>query len=140
MQSNDTDIDRMSYQTWQTVQNIVESPLDRTAPYFKYILSAYLYYTSRLAVPGRAYDSDEYGMLALGGSAHVDIMDVEVAISRMSDAAKDDAYDWTMGSSQEQVAEWRKMGRGDTRDRSGISRRRDRLAEEISAGDAQKVA
>lgn len=125
MQSNALDMDRMSYQTWQKVQAVVESPLDRTPTYFKYVLSAYMYFTSRLAVPGRAYDSDEYGMLAIGGSAHTDIMDVEVAIARMSDAAKDDAYEWTLGSSQEQVAEWRKMGRGE------LSERRTNLVSEL---------
>lgn len=131
--------DRASYQTWVKVQQVVESPLDRVSAFWKYVMSAYLYYRSRLAVPGRAYDSDENGMLALGGSAHCDVMDLEVVVGRMSDEAKGDAYDWTLGSSQEQVAEWRKMGRGGSR--QTLSRKRNELVEEIAAEvNEQKAA
>lgn len=131
MQSNDP-TDRVSYQTWQKVQQVVESPIDRTGAFWKYVLSAYLYYRSRLAVPGRAYDSEESGMLALGGSAHTDVMDLEVKLARMSDEARGDAYDWTMGSSQERIAHWRGLV-GPKRHQSTISRRRERLVEELAS-------
>lgn len=125
--------DAASYQAWVKVQQVVESPLDRVGTFWKYVMSAYMYYRARLLVPGRAYDSDESGMLAIGGSAHVDLMDLDVVVGDMSDEAKGDAYDWTLGSSQEQVAEWRKMGRGGS-GQSTVSRRRTRMVEEIASG------
>lgn len=127
--------DRASYQTWQAVEAAVVSPLDRTAAFWKYVLSAYHYFRSRLAVPGRAYDSDEHGMLAIGGSAHVDVMDLEVKLQGMSDDARGLAYEWTLDSSQEKVAEWRRMGRGYSQ--PTVSRRRKGLIENLSADDGE---
>lgn len=127
-----TEVDRISYRTWQTVQQTVESPLDRVGAFWKYVLSAYCYYRSRLVVPGRAYHSDADGMLAIGGSAHCDVMDLEVVVAAMSAEARDDAYEWTLGSSQEQIAHWRGLI-GPKEHRSTLSRRRDRLVEEIAA-------
>ena len=139
MPSNAEADDRVSYQTWVKVQQAVESPLDRVGSFWKYVLSAYMYYRSRLAVPGRAYDSDEHGMLALGGSAHTDVLDLEVHLGRMSEEARAMAYDWTLGSSQEKVVEWRKMGRGGSR--QTLSRKRNELVEEIAvAVNGQEVA
>lgn len=125
--------ERVSYQTWVRVQQTVESPLDRVGAFWKYVLSAYLYYRSRLAVPGRAYDSDDSGMLALGGSAHADVMDLEVVLAGMSDEARKDAYAWTLGSSQERIAQWRGlMGPGRGNSQQTISRRRNQLAEDVA--------
>lgn len=136
MPSTNTDAsDRASYETWQIVQQTVESPVDRTAAYWKYVLSAYAYYRSRLFVPGRAYDSDESGMLAIGGSAHCDVMDLDVIVGGMSPEARKDAYEWTLGSSQERIAQWRGLI-GPREHRSTISRRRDRIVDEL----AQKAA
>lgn len=135
MPSNVESDDRVSFETWQRVQQTVESPVDRVGPFWKYVLSAYLYFRSRLAVPGRAYDSDESGMLALGGSAHCDVMDLEVKLATMSDQAKADAYEWTLGSSQERIAHWRGLigpKRGNSQ--PTISRRRNDLAEKIAVG------
>lgn len=121
----------MSYQTWVKVQQTIESPLDRIGPHWKYVLSAYLYFRSRLFVPGRAYDSEEHGMLSIGGTAHCEVMDLDVKLSRMSKQAQRDACDWMLGTSQERIAEWRKMGRGESQ--SSISRRRSRLIEDLES-------
>lgn len=131
MNASNEETDRVSYQTWQKVQQTVESSMDRTPSFWKYVLSAYLFYKSRLAVPGRAYDSDEHGMLAIGGSAHADVMDLELYIGRQSAETRTEAYDWTLDSSQEKVSEWRKMGHGISQ--QTVSRRRNRIVEDAAA-------
>jgi hypothetical protein len=123
--------DRISYQSWQAIQAAIDTPIDRTPPYWKYVMSAYLYFRSRLAVPGRAYDSEEHGMLAIGGSAHADIMDLEAFLAAEDDETRREAYDWTLDSSQERVSYWRGMGRGNSR--QAISRRRNDLANEMGS-------
>ena len=96
------------------IEHLITSPLDRTPAYYKYLMSAYLYYEARLAVPGRAYDTDDVGMLALGGSAHCDLMDLEVWLTRADDRTRETALAWALDASPEQVAYWRGLGRGHT--------------------------
>ena len=127
--------DRISYQTWQVVQAHVESPLDDTPAFWRYVISAYPYYRSRLFAPGRAYDTEEDGMLAIGGSAHCDVMDLDVKLHGMSAQARRTAVTWMMDSSPDDVAYWRKLGRGIST-RTEYRRRNDlldRLAQESRA-------
>jgi len=129
MNSSDND-DRISYQTWQTVQATVETSLDRTPSFWKYVMSAYPYFKSRLFVPGRAYDSDEHGMLAIGGSAHADCMDLDVYLATQSKETQDAAIEWMGDASQEKVAYWRGFGRGNSQ--PSVSRQRSRIAEKVA--------
>lgn len=115
MQPSADAIDRVSYQTWQIVQAQVESPLDRVGNYWRHIISAYPYFRSRLLAPGRAYDSEEDGMLAIGGSAHCDVMDLDVKLGGMSAEALQTAVEWMDDSSHETIDYWRKLGRGSSR-------------------------
>jgi len=93
--------------------------------YARYLISAYGYYRSRLLVPGRCYEDDNHGMLAVGGSAHLDIIDLDIYMSRQGDADKKEVMDWARGSSLEQVAYWRGLGKNSA---STIKRRRDKIA------------
>lgn len=94
--------------------------------WFKYLLSAYNYYRSRLLVPGRSYEDGDNGAIAIGGAAHCDLMDLEVWLGAQPAAARREAIDWAMDTSLEQVAYWRGMGRSSA---STIMRRRNRLVE-----------
>lgn len=120
--------DRVSYQAWQAVEAVVSSPLDRTGPYWRYVISAYPYFRSRLYVPGRAYDSDEHGMLAIGGSAHCDVMSLDVYLVGQSKEVQDDAIKMMDESSAEQTSYWRGMGRG-----NAASRRQKQVVDDIAA-------
>lgn len=127
-----------SYRLWQVAQSVVASPMDRTSPYYKYLLSAYHYFRSRLTGPGRAYDTDDTGMLAIGGSAHCDLMDLDVWLSRQDDATRRTAYEWTLDASQEKVAYWHNYARGYSR--QSVQRQRQGVADDATAEiDGQKV-
>ena len=123
--------DAASYQAWVKVQQVVESPLDRVGDFWRYVLSVYPYFRSRLVVPGRAYDTDEDGQLAIGGSAHCDVMDLDVKLAGMSDLARQTAHEWTLDSSPEQVAYWRGMGRGNSQ--RSMGRRRAELLDDLES-------
>lgn len=123
-------MERSSYQAWQAVEAVVGSPIDRTGPYWRYVISAYPYFRSRLCVPGRAYDSEEHGMLAIGGSAHCDVMSLDVYLASQSKELQDAAIEWMGDASQEKVAYWRGMGRGNSQ--QTISRQRNRLVREVA--------
>lgn len=129
------DLDRQSYQTWQRTQEIVTdmttSSLDRVADYWRHIIAAYPYFRSRLLAPGRAYDSEEDGMLAIGGSAHCDVMDLDVKLAGMSPQARQTAINWMDDTSPDDVAYWRKLGRGSSR--WTIQRRRNELIQKLDA-------
>lgn len=134
--TNETD--RLSYERWQVSQQTraivaehTESPLDRTSDYWRHIIAAYLYFRSRLFAPGRAYDSEDDGMLAIGGSAHCDVMDLDVKLGAASPEAKRTAVEWMLDSSPDDVAYWRKLGRG-VSVRSTYRRRTD-LVERLAA-------
>ena len=115
-----------SYRLWQIAQNVVYSPMDRTSPYWKYVLSAYHYFRSRLTGPGRAYDTDDTGMLAIGGSAHCDIIDLDVWLAQQADNVRLGAYEMTLDASQEKVAYWRNYARGYSR--QSVQRQREKIA------------
>lgn len=97
-----------------------------TSDYVRYVISAYPYFRSRLLVPGRCYEDDTHGMMAIGGSAHMDIIDLDIWLSSQSKSTMDEAVDWILGSSLEQIAYWRGFGKTH---KGTISRRRDRLAD-----------
>ena len=96
--------------------------------YARYIISAYAYYRSRLLVPGRCYEDDNHGMLAVGGSAHLDIIDLDIWLSKQNDQSIREAIDWARGSSLGEVSYWRGLGRSSA---STIKRRRDKIASKL---------
>lgn len=138
---NDVANDATSYREHLSIEAMLASPLDRTPPYMKYLVSAWPYYRARLGAPGRAYDIEDSGMLAIGGSAHCDLLDFEVWLSRQNGATKQEVYKWTMDSSPETIAYWRGFGRGHSP--RSIRRERDRIAtsasEALSASNAENV-
>ena len=115
--------DRREYRAYvqQLTGEIDLSPSD----YMRYVISAYAYFRSRLLVPGRCYEDNNHGTLAIGGSAHADIIDLDQWLSRQSPTTSIEALDWVRGSSLEQVAYWRGLGHGST-----IKRRRDKIIED----------
>lgn len=96
-----------------------------TSDYVKYVISAYAYFRSRLLIPGRCYEDDNHGAMAIGGSAHADVIDLDIWLSQQGKETIDEAVDWIKGSSLEQVAYWRGLGR---KNRGTISRRRKKIA------------
>jgi hypothetical protein len=119
------------------IESLITSPLDRTPSYYKYLMSAYLYYEARLAVPGRAYDTDDLGMLALGGSAHVDLLDLEVWLASADDRTRSEALTWALDASPEQVSYWRGLGRGHSP--RNVRRERESMAEQAAAGIGAEI-
>lgn len=99
--------------------------------YARYLISAYPYYRSRLLVPGRCYEDDNHGMLAVGGSAHLDIIDLDIYLSQSDSKSQQEALDWISGSSLELVAYWRGLGKASA---STVKRRRDKIAENAKLG------
>ena len=99
--------------------------------YARYLISAYAYYRSRLLVPGRCYEDDNHGTLAVGGSAHLDIIDLDIYLSGKGADAINEAIDWIGGASLETVAYWRSLGKSSA---STIKRRRDKLAKDAKIG------
>lgn len=99
--------------------------------YARYLISAYPYYRSRLLVPGRCYEDDNHGMLAVGGSAHLDIIDLDMYLSQKDESSQKEALDWICGSSLEMVAYWRGLGKSSA---STIKRRRDKITKNAKLG------
>lgn len=118
-------MDKQSYDEYlaQEASDTIESG---TSDYVRYVISAYPYFRSRLLVPGRCYEDDSHGMMAIGGSAHMDVIDLDMWLSEQSPETMDEALDWILGSSLEQIAYWRGFGRGH---KGTLSRRREKLAE-----------
>lgn len=98
---------------------------ERSDDYQKYVISAYPYFRSRLLVPGRCHEDDDHGSLAIGGSAHVDLIDLDIWLSKQNDLTRLEALDWINGSSLEQTAYYRGLGKSS---KSTIKRRRDKIA------------
>jgi len=124
--------DLLSYRRHQSIEQQFSSAIERGPAYQKFILSTYLYWRSRLSVPGRAYDLDDGGMLPIGGSAHCDLMDLDNFLSQQSDADRSVAYYWALDSSPEEVAQLRRS-RGYSR--SSMSRKRQVLAEKAASSE-----
>lgn len=118
-------LDKAAYRSY--VQNVDREIDDRSSNKQKYVLSAYNYYRSRLLVPGRNYADEDHGPLAIGGSAHVDLIDLDIWLSKQNVRVKREARDWTLDASLEQTAYWRGLG---PNSRSTIKRRRDKIAED----------
>lgn len=97
-----------------------------TSDYVRYVISAYPYFRSRLLVPGRCYEDDLHGTMAIGGSAHMDLIDLDMWLCTQSRETVDEAVDWILGSSLEQISYWRGFGKTH---KGTLSRRRDKLAE-----------
>lgn len=94
----------------------------KTPDHTRYVISAYMYFRSRLLTPGRCYEDDNHGNLAIGGSAHADVIDLDMWLAEQSEDTQREALDWALGSSLEQIAYWRGL-RGD----SGVRKRRKKL-------------
>lgn len=124
--------DRDAYTRWQAIEAAVVSPLDRTPAFWKALITAYPYWRSRLAAPGRAYDSEEHGQLPIGGSAHADVMDLDVYLGSRDQRTRDEAVAMMGDSSPESVAYWRGLGRGSSRTTQW--RRRNEIAEGAAGG------
>ncbi len=119
---NESHLDKRAYMEY-LAQNrqVVEETSDN---YQKYVISAYNYFRSRLLVPGRCYEDESRGMLAVGGSAHLDIIDLDIWLKKQQPETEMEFLDWSGGSSLEQTAYWRGLGKYSA---STIKRRRDKL-------------
>lgn len=104
-----------AYRRTPEIEAAAAHPLEYTPDWYKYMFSAYLYMRSRLLMPGRAYDTDETGMLSVGGSAHVDLLDIDVWLQAQPDETRMHALAWALDAGPEDVAYWRKLGRGYSR-------------------------
>lgn len=130
--SND---EQLSYRRHAAIESQFSSPIERGPAYNKYLLSAYLFFRSRLCVPGRAYDSEDAGMIAIGGSAHCDIIDLETFLSAQADQDRQVAYYWMLDSSLDEVAVLRRS-RGYSR--PTMTRKREELV--ARAADSMAAA
>lgn len=122
-------IDKVIYEEYVRETNL--SDFYGGSNYARYLISAYPYYRARLLVPGRCYEDDNHGMLAVGGSAHLDIIDLDVYLSQKDKPAQREALDWMCGSSLELVAYWRGLGKSSA---STIKRRRDKIVKNAKLG------
>lgn len=102
---------------------------EHVGDYFKYVISAYPYFKSRLLIPGRCYEDDNHGSMAIGGSAHADLMDLEQWLKGKDGNMREEILDWMRGSSLEQVAYWRGLGKNN---KGTISRRRSKIAQKAT--------
>jgi hypothetical protein len=94
------------------------------ADYTRFVISAYVYFRSRLLVPGRCYEDTHHGPLAIGGAAHADVMDLDRWLDKQNGDTLREALDWMRGSSLADVAYWRGLGHA-----SSVKRRRDKIVE-----------
>lgn len=118
------------YQTQQAIENLLDSAVEYTSDYRRYVILSYLYVRSRLGVPGRSYESEYSGMLPLGGPAHCDVMDLDRWLeAEDSDKLRRDVMDWMLDASPEQVAYYRGLSRIP---KSNLSERRSRIAKRAS--------
>lgn len=134
MAGNEVDqtADQQAYRNYQ-INEALHSSLEYTSDYRKYVIWSYLYVRSRLAVPGRSYESDFSGMLPLGGPAHCDVMDLDRWLEEEgTDKIRRDIIEWMNDSSPEQVAYYRGLSRVP---KQTISKRRNRLAEKATIFD-----
>lgn len=102
---------------------------DNSSDFQKFLISAYPYFRSRLLVPGRCHEDEDHGSLAIGGSAHLDIVDLDIWLSQQSDLVRLEVLDWVNDTSLEQTAYYRGLGKYS---KSTIKRRRDKIAENRS--------
>lgn len=117
-------LDRESYEIYlRTVNHSVQ---EQSSEYQRYVLSAYPYFRSRLFVPGRNHADEDSGSLAIGGSAHVDVIDLDIWLSKQPKHIVDEALVWMRGSSLEQAAYWRGLGKSSV---NRIKRDRDKIVE-----------
>src|SRR5574338_616288 len=123
-----SELDRRVYQDYlsETHKDYVGTHTD---DYTKYVISAYPYFRSRLLISGRCYEDDNHGAMAIGGSAHSDIIDLDIWLSRQTAETRVEALDWMSGSSLEQVAYWRGFARGH---KATVSRRMTKIARDIT--------
>lgn len=134
MRSTDNYMDRKAYEDYLSQQKrIVE---EHSSNYQKYVISAYAYFRSRLLVPGRCYEDESRGMLAVGGSAHLDIIDLDIWMKSQPSEAEEEFIDWASGSSLEQTAYWRGLGKYSA---STIKRRRDKLLKQKMEDENAKL-
>lgn len=117
-------LDKEAYQVYLRTAN--QGLQEQSQDYQRYVLSAYPYFRARLLVPGRNHADEDSGMLAIGGSAHVDLIDLDIWLAQQPADIREEALYWIRGSSLEQTAFWRGLGKSS---RSTIKRRRDRIAE-----------
>lgn len=114
--------DKEAYQVY--IRTLNQSVAEESNEYQRYILSAYPYFRARLLVPGRNHADEDSGMLAIGGSAHVDVIDLDIWLSKQSADVREEALHWIRGSSLEKTAYHRGLGKAS---RSTIKRRRDKI-------------
>jgi hypothetical protein len=117
-------LDKEAYQVY--LRTVNQGLPEQTKEYQRYVLSAYPYFRARLLVPGRNHADEDSGTLAIGGSAHIDIIDLDIWLEKQNADIREEALHWIRGSSLEQTAYWRGLGKGS---RSTIKRRRDRIAQ-----------
>lgn len=117
-------LDKLAYAIYQKKER--EEFNEYSTDYQRYVLSAYPYFRSRLLAPGRNHADEDSGSLAIGGSAHVNLIDMDIWLSRQPQQVREEALHWIRGSSLEQTAYWRGLGRSS---KSTIKRRRDKIAQ-----------
>jgi hypothetical protein len=129
-----TKLDQQAYQHYQRSAQVENN--EESTDYQRYILSAYPYFRARLLVPGRNHSDDASGSIAIGGSAHIDLIDLDIWLSKQSAKVRLEALYWIRGTSLEQTAYWRGMGKSS---RSTIKRRRDKIVRNL-AENATKLS
>jgi hypothetical protein len=117
-------LDKEAFQVYLRTLN--HSVQEQSNEYQRYVLSAYPYFRARLLVPGRNHADEDSGSLAIGGSAPVDVIDLDIWLSKQPAHIQEEALQWIRGSSLEQTAYWRGLGKAS---RSTIKRRRDKIVE-----------
>ena len=121
------ELDQNSYADFIVQQS---SPVPTTPTHYqKYVIAAYAYFRSRVLIPGRCYEDESRGALAIGGAAHLDIIDLDQWMDRQNRETNDEMLDWIGGATLEQVAYWRGLGKYSA---STIKRRRDKIASRMA--------
>lgn len=124
-------INQQAYRAFQVHEALLFSSIEYQSDYRKYVIRAYHYIRSRLYVPGRSYESENFGPLSIGGPAHCDIMDLDNWLSHQgSEKISQEVLEWMSDSSPEEVAHARGMVRIPLKDT--IKKRRQRIAQKTS--------
>jgi len=127
-----TTTDRQAYRAFQAQEALLSSSIDYQSDYRKYVVRAYHYIRARLLVPGRCYESEDFGPMALGSPAHCDVIDLDVWLTKQDNSRlSEDALDWMCDSSPEEVAHMRSLVRIPLKDT--IKKKRQRIIHRANA-------
>lgn len=120
-------VNRASYDQWSRIEAEILTPIDKVSDFKKYVIKSYLYTRSRLCVPGRCHEDNDHGMLSVGSSAHLEVIDLDVWLEHQDGEVRQEVLDWINDSGLEQVA----AARGE-RHASTHHRRRNKALNKLS--------